>query len=345
MMKDVHKVEQPLKNVGIVSIILPIYNMERFLPNSLDSILQQTYPYWEAICVNDGSTDDTLKILQQYAARDSRFKIINKTNGGVASARNAGLDAATGAYISFLDPDDMFYPQFLDIMLKAIRQSDADMVWCKRKNCMENDGLEVCELYDNYEIVPGGYALTYFIKRQRPRLAISMFSKIFKAKILRNIRFNTSFRVMAEDFEFSLRAFELCGKSACVKRKLVIYRQNGSSLTHRPLSFEAVDDHINLMRFTVWHFKDSLDKRLRLKMWKRLMTVVFRYVCILPYYETENYPEFWHKYSAKCRQLFQEGTFFPQRLSLFQHLLCRLFLAQKWNMLRFLLSLYQKIRK
>ena len=89
-----------------LSVIIPVYNMTRYLRECLDSVQAQTFTDWEAICVNDGSTDDSGNILDEYAAKDSRFKVIHKENGGVSTARNAGLDVAQGEWITFIDPDD-----------------------------------------------------------------------------------------------------------------------------------------------------------------------------------------------------------------------------------------------
>ena len=92
----------------IVSVVVPIYNGERYLRDSLDSLLAQTFQDFEIICVNDGSTDSSESIINEYAERDSRVKIVNQTNGGVASARNAGIENAEGRYLLFCDDDDLF---------------------------------------------------------------------------------------------------------------------------------------------------------------------------------------------------------------------------------------------
>ena len=92
-----------------VSIIVPIYNKEKYLEKCLDSILGQTYRDLEIILVDDGSTDNSLVICQHYAEKDPRIKIYHKPNGGVSSARNLGLEKSTGKYISFVDPDDFIH--------------------------------------------------------------------------------------------------------------------------------------------------------------------------------------------------------------------------------------------
>jgi len=91
-----------------VSIVIPVYNIEKYLPICLDSIINQTFTDFEVICVNDGSKDNSLKILEEYAKRDFRIKVISQENGGSGSARNNGLKNAQGKYIQFLDGDDYF---------------------------------------------------------------------------------------------------------------------------------------------------------------------------------------------------------------------------------------------
>ena len=205
---------------------------------SLQSLINQTYPYWQAILVNDGSSDDSLELLYRFAEKDKRFSVINKENGGVSSARNAGLEKAN-------------------------------------------------------------------------------IAKIFKCQVLENKKFDVGFRLMAEDFNLSLDVFQYIGKMAYVRNHLLAYRQKSNSLTHKPLSEQAIDDHIRLLRFAVWRFKDALDRRMRVKLWARLSKLVLKYCCILPYFEDDNYLKYWEKYSDKCRHLVCEKTFFPTKLPFF----------------------------
>ena len=111
-----------------ISIIIPVYNVEKYLRRCLDSVLNQTFSDWEAICVNDGSPDNSDKILAEYAARDSRFKIVNKENGGLSDARNAGLKKASGKYVLYLDSDDFIHPQTLEILNSFADKNGAEMV-------------------------------------------------------------------------------------------------------------------------------------------------------------------------------------------------------------------------
>lgn len=345
MKKQYYNIGNPLENVGLVSIVVPVYNSAKFLDLSLQSIINQTYQNWNAILINDGSTDNSLEILQKFVKKDNRFLIIDKPNGGVASARNAGLEKAKGEYIVFFDPDDMLYPQFLEIMLKALVQSDADMVWCKMKNCAENENLSFCNTYQKYIVMNLKNPLKLFILKSKPRIHIAVIAKIFKRKVLENKKFDTGFKLMAEDFNFSLNVFQYIGKMAYVRNHLLAYRQNSGSLTHKPLSEQAIDDHIRLLCFAVWRFKDALDCRMRNKLWVILSKLVLKYCCTLPYFEHVDYLKYWKKYSVECQNLVNEKIFFPVKLPIFYRLLCWLFLHKKWKVLAMILALYERVKK
>lgn len=112
----------------LVSIILPVYHAERFLPLCLDSILQQSYPEWELIAVDDGSVDGSLEILQSYASKDRRIHVISKQNEGVSIARNIALEHLQGDYVYFVDSDDIVMPEALAILVSVMEASHATFV-------------------------------------------------------------------------------------------------------------------------------------------------------------------------------------------------------------------------
>ena len=112
--------------MNLISIIVPVYNVKKYLPRCLDSLLAQTYRELEIILVDDGSTDGSGDICDQYADRDSRIMIIHQDNGGVSSARNAALDAMTGNYVAFVDADDWLELNWTELAIKELRQADAD---------------------------------------------------------------------------------------------------------------------------------------------------------------------------------------------------------------------------
>ena len=112
----------------MVSIIVPIYNVEAYLRRALDSILSQTHKEWEAILVDDGSTDGSGRIAEEYAQSDHRFRVIHKPNGGQSEARNVGMQHMRGEYLLFLDADDFMHPQLMALCVEAILRDGSDLV-------------------------------------------------------------------------------------------------------------------------------------------------------------------------------------------------------------------------
>ena len=111
-----------------ISIIIPMYNVEKYLRRCLDSVQNQTFSDFQAICVDDGSPDNSGQIAEEYAARDNRFIVVHKENGGLSDARNAGMPYATGEYIMYLDSDDFIHPQTMEIAYAMARRDKADIV-------------------------------------------------------------------------------------------------------------------------------------------------------------------------------------------------------------------------
>ena len=116
--------------MSLISVIVPIYNVEKYLDRCVDSIINQTYKNLEIILVDDGSPDNCLAICDSWAEKDRRIKVIHKENGGVSSARNSALDIASGDYIGFVDSDDWIEPDMYEILIKNAKKYDADISRC-----------------------------------------------------------------------------------------------------------------------------------------------------------------------------------------------------------------------
>lgn len=113
-----------------MSVIVPCYKVEQYLPNCIESVINQSYPNWELILIDDGSPDQSGNICDEYAIRDSRIKVIHKLNAGVAAARNSGIEMATGDYATYLDGDDFLHPDCLKTLVHIAEQQKADIVQC-----------------------------------------------------------------------------------------------------------------------------------------------------------------------------------------------------------------------
>ena len=135
-----------MKFTPLISVIIPAYNAEQFLDETLESVLSQTYENWECIIVNDGSTDNTESIAKKWCEKDARFCYFYKENSGVSDTRNLGIKEARGEYIAFLDADDLYMPNFLDVCLENLVEKDVDLVapkmlefWDVRNGIIEDE--------------------------------------------------------------------------------------------------------------------------------------------------------------------------------------------------------------
>ena len=117
-----------------VSVIMPVYNSKQFLPEAIESVLKQSMSDFELILVNDGSTDGSAEVCDKYADTDGRIRVIHKKNGGVCSARNVGIDASRSEYVTFIDNDDYYDTDFLEVLFSGIISENADLAKCGRKN-------------------------------------------------------------------------------------------------------------------------------------------------------------------------------------------------------------------
>lgn len=145
-----------------ISIIIPIYNVEKYLRRCLDSVSNQTFSDWEAICVDDGTKDSCGKIIDEYAARDSRFVALHKENGGLSDARNEGIKLAKGEFIVYLDSDDFIHPQTFEIALSIQERSGAEMVsWYKDKAYRNKLILRMLFNSENVNFKPSSFYRSY----------------------------------------------------------------------------------------------------------------------------------------------------------------------------------------
>ena len=144
---------------SLISVIVPVYNVEEYLPRCVDSILAQTYQNLEIILVDDGTKDNSDKICDAYAAKDSRVKVIHKENGGLSSARNAGIDVATGAYLAFVDSDDWIEPDMYEKMLGLVEKHGVKLVCAGRFDVDSETGKKTIGLCPPKEELISGQEL------------------------------------------------------------------------------------------------------------------------------------------------------------------------------------------
>ena len=212
-----------------VSVIVPCYNQAQFLPETLDSVLAQTHQNWECIIVNDGSTDNTETIAMDYCDRDKRFVYHKKENGGLSSARNAGLDIAQGDYVQFLDSDDILLPNKFEYQIRAIETDNSDVCVCHHSmfttdiNQTWENAFSTC-IYD--------FTYQNFIYNWGPNFIIAIHSGLFRLSFLQshNIHFDERIRAL-EDWLFWTKIATKGASFSELKDKLALYRTHVSSMS------------------------------------------------------------------------------------------------------------------
>lgn len=167
-----------MKNDVTVSVVIPVYNVEKYLKECVDSVLKQTYPLFEIILVDDGSTDLSGNICDEYAASDNRIKVIHKINGGLSSARNSGLGKSTGKYVYFLDSDDYIVPQTLEMLVETAERDDSDIVFFDAFSFADADGdFKVSQNYirkNNYKSGKGTFVFSRLQKNDEFHSAVPL---------------------------------------------------------------------------------------------------------------------------------------------------------------------------
>ena len=227
-------------NEPLVSVIVPVYQVEKYLDKCVKSIVAQSYKNLEIILVDDGSPDNCPAMCDEWTKKDSRIKVIHKQNGGLSSARNAGLDACTGEYIYFLDSDDYIAENCIEMLFNTIISDGSDM-------CVGNIMLvdEFGNFMDSY-ICPEQKVLTpekIFGTYENKSSAIFIVScgKLYKAKLFSTIRFPE--RKLHEDEFTFYRVIEICKTISIVPNKLYFYVQHNGSImaNNKPERLDSIE--------------------------------------------------------------------------------------------------------
>lgn len=190
----------------LISVIIPVYNVEAYLARCLDSVIGNTYRNLEIICVDDGSTDNSLEILRRYEASDPRIVVISQKNSGVSSARNAALDSMHGEFVSFLDSDDWLHPQAFELLAMAQLQSSADVVIGRHSSVREFHPQTQAPVVFSNEKCMEKSALDVF---KNHHLGSYCWGRIIRAKSVGPLRFHEDFSY-SEDTLFNLELNEQC---------------------------------------------------------------------------------------------------------------------------------------
>jgi len=224
----------------LLSVIIPVYNAQHVLPAALGSVLSQGIEDLEIILINDGSKDDSLSVCRRYAEEDPRVQVIDQPNAGPGAARNAGLKAARGQYISFVDSDDTMEQGALDAVLNAMRRHDADLVIAHFNILMGEQCLDRGYIKEDALLERPAF-LHALAKRPGSYYYSALWNKLYSRQLIERhrLQFDHSYN-WGEDFDFNMRYYRHVGKVAFVKQPVYNYRRTYSGQTWRTM-FELGD--------------------------------------------------------------------------------------------------------
>lgn len=248
----------------LVSIIVPVYKVEHYIANCIESIIKQTYKNWELLLIDDGSPDNSGTICDSYSNQDDRIHVIHKENGGQSSARNVGLDIMKGSFVTFLDSDDYWHECYLSHLMELLFQYNADVVHC---NCIWGNSAVFPEIKKPEEIliVSGKEALYKDISD------VLLWAKIYKSSLWENIRMPLG--VHNED---DCTTWKICYKAnryVYTSKQLVYHTINNDGLTSQGTrkldlsyyqSYEEKrnlfrkENEIELLRWTLFKWQKSI---------------------------------------------------------------------------------------
>lgn len=233
-----------------ISVIVPVYQVEKYIRQCIDSILAQTFTDFELILVDDGSKDNSGKICDEYAAKDKRVKVIHKENGGAADARNSGMDKASGNYFTFIDSDDYIVPTMLECLYKTILEKKADIVACNYRYVFQNDCEKDYSTENKTEILSGKEIFYYRKNERNYGFWTVVCNKLYNSKTFKSVRFPCG--KYYEDEFWANYIYQMDISVVTISDCLYLYRQHENSTMrlkniHRSLDLiDAFAERINI---------------------------------------------------------------------------------------------------
>lgn len=220
-------------NNDVISVVVPIYNAEKYLKRCIESILNQSYRELEVLLINDGSKDSSLNIIKEYASIDSRIRIVDKENEGVSKTRNRGLNEATGKYIYFIDSDDYIDADTIELLYKSIENNSNQLSVCSFYNTFDNTEEKVEIGIKNENILKRNRYLEYMSTGLYSVYYGALWNKLYCTKIIRENKLYFEENIsLAEDFIFNLYYLEHIDNVGIVEGcKYHYYQDNQASLT------------------------------------------------------------------------------------------------------------------
>lgn len=260
-----------------ISVIVPIYRVEKYLPACIDSILNQTFTDFELILVDDGSPDRCPEICDETAKRDARVRVIHQANAGLSAARNAGIEAARGAWLSFVDSDDYIAPHFCEKLYQTAQRTNADCVMCSVQNVDESGKLIDSALMRMADEVKTGREVLRKIGRDDVTPYLTAWNKLYRRKLFNTLRYPAG-RQNEDVFVFA-ELFCQVQRAACVAEPLYFYRKRIDSIMNSAVTLRNLDEmwaYVNCFEHLQQDDEESILKETEKRVFAKLTGVYYR---------------------------------------------------------------------
>lgn len=249
----------------LLSIIVPVYNSEKYLKKCLNSIVYQTYTNIEIICVNDGSTDESSKIIEEFKSKDKRIKVINQENRGLAEARNTGIKNIKGEFVAFLDSDDWLQEDFYKLLISRICQDNSDIA-VGETHYYYDDKISKNEWVNYYNFKNDKLIIKNVEDKQNLIYSCACWNKVYRTSLIKDNDLWFPKGLYIEDVPFTFTAICLSKKVSLVHNAILYYRQHNESIMSKIFSFQRIFDIFEIYKICD-KLLDSmkLDKELKIK--------------------------------------------------------------------------------
>lgn len=260
-----------------ISVIVPVYRVEKFLPQCIESVLNQTFTDFELILVDDGSPDRCPAICDEAAERDARVRVIHQANAGLSAARNAGIEAAHGAWLSFVDSDDYIAPHFCEKLYQTAQRTNADCVMCSVQNVDESGKLIDSALMRVADEVKTGQEVLRKIGRDDVTPYLTAWNKLYRRKLFNTLRYPAG-RQNEDVFVFA-ELFCQVQRAVCVAEPLYFYRKRIGSIMNSVVTLRNLDEmwaYVNCFEHLQQDDEESTLKETEKRVFAKLTGVYYR---------------------------------------------------------------------
>lgn len=273
-----------MDNIDLISIIIPVYNVEKYLKTCVDSVINQTYTNLEIYLVDDGSTDGCPQICDEYSKLDSRVRVIHKENGGLSDARNAALDKISGKYLMYVDSDDFIRTEMVEILYDLIRTHDADIAIGKLESGSKDSFSEPLKCKEESEQISEKILNLIFDDKYRT-FVIPSCGKLYKSELFSEIRFPKG--KIHEDEYVIHRVLDICEKVIVVNENLYYHYVREDSITRSNYSLKSLEA-INAIEDRIRFCENKKDDELLFLCYRDyLRRVQFHYYSLKKYFPAE----------------------------------------------------------